>query len=109
MHFPLQQIMLPGDTPLCGGLVFLISKINHGTCHIIGSVGLMVCVWDLPLKWYTLFKDNLYDMSFVYSINIRQSEFIADKKWTKWIMVVKWCMEYWQLQTEMNRHKCMYI
>lgn len=39
MHFPLQQIMLPGDTPLCGGLVFLISKINHGTCHIIGSVG----------------------------------------------------------------------
>lgn len=48
-------------------------------------------------------------MSFVYSINIRQSEFIADKKWTKWIMVVKWCMEYWQLQTEMNRHKCMYI
>lgn len=27
----------------------LISKINHGTCHIIGSLDLIVFVWDLPL------------------------------------------------------------
>lgn len=30
-------------------IYILISKINHGTCHIIGFLGLIVFVWELPL------------------------------------------------------------
>lgn len=56
----------------------LTSKINHGTCHIIGSLSLIVFVWDHPfIVMYFIYR-YFYDMSFIN--NIRQSEFIAYKK-----------------------------